>query len=87
MEEGCLSVPGYRTENLTRSATVVAKGLDLSGRKVRIKGEDDLLAQALEHEIDHVNGVLYIERLDSKGDLIKIEPVEPPGEGESRRNG
>lgn len=69
VEEGCLSLPGYRTENLTRSVTVVAKGLDSSGRKVRVKGQDDLLAQALEHEIDHVNGVLYIEHLESKGDL------------------
>ena len=86
VEEGCLSVPGYRTENLTRSATVVAKGLDPSGRRVRVKGENDLLAQALEHEIDHVNGVLYIEHLEGKGDLIKIEPAEPSGGGESRRN-
>ena len=70
LEEGCLSVPWYRTENLTRSVTVVAKGLDPSGRKVRKKGQDDLLAQALEHEIDHVNGVLYIEHLESKGDLM-----------------
>jgi peptide deformylase len=86
VEEGCLSVPGYRTENLTRSVTVVAKGLDPSGRQVRVKGKDDLLAQALEHEIDHVNGVLYIEHLDNKRDLIKIEPAEPPGEDESRRS-
>ncbi len=87
VEEGCLSVPGYRTENMTRSVTVVAKGLDPSGRRVRVKGQDDLLAQALEHEIDHVNGVLYIEHLESKSDLIKIEPAEPPGGGESRQNG
>ena len=87
VEEGCLSLPGYRTENLTRSVTVVAKGLDPSGRKVRVKGQDDLLAQALEHEIDHVNGVLYIEHLEDKSDLIKIEPAEPPGGSENRRNG
>jgi len=87
VEEGCLSVPGYRTENLTRSVTVVAKGLDPSGRQMRVKGQNDLLAQALEHEIDHVNGVLYIEHLGSKDDLIPIEPAEPPAEGESRRNG
>ena len=87
VEEGCLSVPGYRTENLTRSVTVVAKGLDPSGRQMRVKGQNDLLAQALEHEIDHVNGVLYIEHLGSKDDLIKIEPAESSGEGESRRNG
>jgi peptide deformylase len=87
VEEGCLSVPGYRTENLTRSASVVAKGLDPSGRQVRVKGQNDLLAQALEHEIDHVNGVLYVEHLQSKDDLIKIEPAESSGGGESRRNG
>ena len=86
VEEGCLSVPGYRTENLTRSVTVVAKGLDPSGRQVRVKGQNDLLAQALEHEIDHVNGVLYIEHLGSKADLIKIEPAESSGGGESRRS-
>jgi peptide deformylase len=87
VEEGCLSVPGYRTENLTRSLTVVAKGLNPSGRQRRVKGQNDLLAEALEHEIDHINGVLYIDRLESKEDLIKIEPVEPSGGGESRRTG
>jgi len=82
VEEGCLSVPGYRTENLTRSVTVIARGLDPSGRRVRVKGKDNLLAQALEHEIDHTNGTLYIDHLESKDDLIKIEP-EPakPGHG------
>jgi peptide deformylase len=74
VEEGCLSVPGYRTENLTRSVTVVAKGLDASGKLIRVRGKDNLLAQALEHEIDHVNGILYIDHLESKDDLVKIEP-------------
>jgi peptide deformylase len=77
VEEGCLSVPGYRTENLTRSVTVIAKGLDAAGKPLRVKGKDDLLAQALEHEIDHINGILYVDHLESKDDLIKIEP--PPG--------
>jgi peptide deformylase len=76
--EGCLSVPGYCAE-LTRSLRVTVKGLDLGGREVRIKGED-LLAQALEHEIDHINGVLYIDHLESTDQLVKIEPE---GEEES----
>ena len=80
VEEGCLSVPGYRTENLTRSVTVIAKGLDPSGRRLRIKAKEDLLAQALEHEIDHLNGTLYIDHLESKDDLIKIEPPPSPAE-------
>jgi len=80
VEEGCLSVPGYRTENLKRSLSVVAKGLDLDGKQVRHRGKDDLLAQALEHEIDHINGVLYIDRLESRDDLLKIEPPKPDGD-------
>ncbi len=89
VEEGCLSVPGYRTENLTRSVTVVVKGLDTSGRPLRIKAKDELLAQALEHEIDHLNGTLYIDHLESKDDLVKIEPPEPAkssGGADSRRS-
>jgi peptide deformylase len=75
VEEGCLSVPGYRAE-LTRSLTVVAKGLGLDGKAMRLKAADDLLAQALEHEIDHINGALYIDHLPNLDDLVKIEPEE-----------
>jgi peptide deformylase len=77
--EGCLSVPGYWAE-VTRSASVTAKGRDLEGRQVRIKAQDDLLAQALEHEIDHVNGTLYIDHLESLDELRKTVP-EPQEEG------
>ena len=55
---------------------VIAKGLDPSGKEVRIKSRDDLLAQALEHEIDHINGILYIDHLPSLDVLVKIEPEE-----------
>jgi peptide deformylase len=79
--EGCLSVPGYWAE-LTRSVKVVAKGLNRQGREVRIKGED-LLAQALEHEVDHINGVLYIDHLESLDQLVKIEPEREEGSGPS----
>lgn len=76
LEEGCLSVPGYRG-TLIRSVNVVAKGIDpASGKEVRIKGKDDLLAQALEHEIDHLNGTLYIDHLPSPDALYKIETEE-----------
>jgi peptide deformylase len=75
--EGCLSVPGYRVEEMSRSALVIAKGIDPeSGKEVRIKSRDDLLAQALEHEIDHINGILYIDHLPSLDVLVKIEPEE-----------
>ncbi len=77
LEEGCLSVPGYRAE-LTRSVTVVAKGLDEGGKPIRIKAKDDLLTQALEHEIDHINGVLYIDHLSSLDALVEVEGEEEP---------
>lgn len=70
--EGCLSIPGYFGE-VKRAQSVTVKGRDLSGKEIRIKAEE-LLAQALEHEIDHLNGVLYIDHLESPDKLYKIEP-------------
>ncbi|MCH8050731.1 MAG: peptide deformylase [Chloroflexi bacterium] len=75
VDEGCLSVPGYHAE-LVRHRVVVAKGLNREGKEVRIKARDTLLAQALEHEIDHINGTLYIDHLDSLDELQKVEPGE-----------
>ncbi len=71
-DEGCLSVPGFRGE-ITRSLKVLAKGIDpTTGKEVRIKAENDLLAEALEHEIDHVNGILYIDYLSGPEALIPL---------------
>lgn len=65
LDEGCLSVPGFRGQ-IPRSVKVLAKGIDpASGKEVRVRAEDNLLAEALEHEIDHVNGILYIDYLPS----------------------
>jgi len=71
--EGCLSYPGYRGET-TRSELVKVKACDLNGDKIKIKA-DGLLAQALEHEIDHLNGILYTDRLIDKDSLYKIEII------------
>ena len=81
LEEGCLSVPGYRG-TVTRSVQVTVKALDASGKEIRIKAEDSLLAQALEHETDHVNGTLYVDHLNAKTDLVKLEPGQPVREEE-----
>jgi len=78
--EGCLSYPGYRGDT-TRSELVKVKALDLGGEKIRIKAEG-LLAQALEHEIDHLNGILYTNRLIDKGRLYKIEMITEPQQRE-----
>jgi peptide deformylase len=74
VSEGCLSIPGYVGE-LFRAEAVTAKGLDASGKEVRIKGEG-LLAQALEHEIDHLNGILYVDRMEDVSKLKKIQPSD-----------
>ncbi len=69
-EEGCLSVPDIR-EKVLRPRRVKVRGLDIEGRTVEIEGED-LLARALCHEIDHLDGVLFVDRLSSlKRALIK----------------
>jgi len=83
IEEGCLSIPGYRG-TVKRSEKVRARALDLSGKVIRIKAEG-LLAQALEHETDHLNGILYIDRLVSREQLWKItyDPQEGNPQEES----
>ncbi|MGI6368180.1 MAG: peptide deformylase [Anaerolineae bacterium] len=69
--EGCLSIPGY--QGLVRRATsVVIKGQDEYGRPVRYSGEG-LLAQAFQHELDHLDGVLYIDHLDSQNKFWAVE--------------
>ncbi|MBM3304394.1 MAG: peptide deformylase [Candidatus Aminicenantes bacterium] len=60
-EEGCLSVPDIR-EKVARPYRVLVRGLGLDGRAVEIAGED-LLARVLCHEIDHLDGILFVEKL------------------------
>ncbi|MFB0535408.1 MAG: peptide deformylase [Anaerolineae bacterium] len=80
-EEGCLSVPGF-VGDVRRAAVVTVKGLDRHGKKIRIKAEG-LLARAFQHEIDHVNGALFIERVDSPEKIRRIVPVEEQGPQEA----
>ena len=70
VDEGCLSVPGYFGV-ITRSMKVKARALDEWGGKLRISAED-ILAQAIEHEIDHLNGILFLDHLESHEDLVEI---------------
>lgn len=84
VEEGCLSIPGYVGE-LKRAVAVTVKARDCSGKEIRIKGEE-LLAHALEHEIDHINGVLYIDHLESPDKLKKVKETDA-GTKPRRRKG
>ena len=70
---------------MVRHRVVVAKGLNREGKEVRIKARDTLLAQALEHEIDHINGTLYIDHLDSMDELQKVELGESISRESTRR--
>jgi peptide deformylase len=62
-DEGCLSVPDFRA-NVKRSASVLVEGVDSKEKSLRIEAEG-LLAVVLQHEIDHLNGILFIDRISS----------------------
>jgi peptide deformylase len=68
--EGCLSIPGFVAE-VKRAAKVTVKAQDRHGKEFRIKGEE-LFARALQHEIDHLNGILYIDYLESLEELVRV---------------
>jgi peptide deformylase len=76
-EEGCLSLPGYKGE-VQRAEKIVVKGLNRDGRPVRYHA-DGLFAECIEHEVDHLNGGLYFDLLDSMDKLVPItRPEEAP---------
>jgi len=75
--EGCLSVPGYAGE-IKRSISVTVKGRNRQGEAIRLK-TTGLMAEALEHELDHLNGILYIDHIESQDKLHKIEPETRDG--------
>jgi len=71
--EGCLSIPGYQAE-ISRAEVVKVKAKGRHGRIIRRKATD-LLAQAIQHEVDHLNGVLYIDYLSDISQLTKTSSV------------
>ena len=82
-EEGCLSLPGFR-EPVSRANKVTVRAQDASGQTVELEGEE-LLARAFQHEIDHLNGILFINHLSAlKRDIIrrKIKKLQKAGEWE-----
>jgi len=79
-EEGCLSVPGF-TSTVARPKRVVVKGLNRQGESQTLEGTG-LMARALQHEIDHLNGCLFVDRLRGiSKDLIvrKIKKLAKAG--------
>src|SRR5581483_4888925 len=80
-EEGCLSIPGFR-EPVARSNRVTVRAQNEKGEAIELTGEE-LLARAFQHEIDHLNGILFINHLSAlKRDIIrrKIKKLQKAGE-------
>ena len=71
--EGCLSLPEL-TIDCTRALRAVAKGFDMHGEPVTIEGSD-LLARALQHETDHLDGVLFVDRLDREARRAAMKEI------------
>jgi len=71
MEEGCLSVPGFRGL-VKRATSVTIRGKQLRGKPVRYQASD-LLAQAFQHELDHLDGILYLDRLETADKLWRVD--------------
>ncbi len=74
LHEGCLSVPG-KVGDIVRYKFAAVSGLDRHGQKIRVEGEG-LLAQCLQHEIDHLDGKLYIDRATNLRDAVADEEKE-----------
>ena len=71
--EGCLSVPGIYAP-VSRSKTIKVKYLNLEGTQMELTA-NDLLARVIQHEVDHLDGILFISKLQGKDSLKKIQPL------------
>jgi peptide deformylase len=77
--EACLSIPGYEGLNIPRAEKIIVKGQNVRGKPIRINAED-WFARVIQHEIDHLDGVLFLDRLQRPEDLREViyEPEEEP---------
>ena len=73
--EGCLSIPGYVGENIRRAEKIVVKGQDVRCKNIKVNAEG-WFARVLQHEIDHLDGILFLDRLDRPEDLHEISEDE-----------
>jgi peptide deformylase len=72
--EGCLSIPGW-VGDVPRAEAVTVKAMDLDNRQIRIKATG-WRARVLQHEIDHLDGILFLDRVEDKSTLRKVEETE-----------
>ena len=69
--EGCLSIPGYYGDNIRRAERIVVRGQDARGKAIKVNAEG-WFARVLQHEIDHLDGILFLDRLDNPEDLHEV---------------
>ena len=84
VEEGCLSIPNYRGL-VNRSVSIKFQGKDYSDNIVTFKAEN-LLSQAVEHEVDHLNGILYTDHLVAHSELYRVEEPDTSHTNEDSSN-
>jgi peptide deformylase len=82
-DEGCLSIPGWYGP-VRRKARVTVRGLNRKGKPIKIKSEG-FEARAFQHEVDHLNGVLFVDRMDDRSKLHKVESEEEDEELEAEQ--
>jgi peptide deformylase len=73
--EGCLSIPGYVGDNIRRATKVTVKAQDARGKPIKVRAEG-WFARILQHEIDHLDGILFLDRLDRPEDLREVQEGE-----------
>jgi peptide deformylase len=73
-QEGCLSMPRY-VGDVARATRVVVKAQDRRGKQIRIRAEG-FMARVLQHEIDHLNGMVFVDRVESLDKLYRLEPTD-----------
>ena len=81
--EGCLSIPGYAAY-ITRREKVWVVAQDRRGRRIKVAGSG-LLGRAFQHELDHLDGKLYIDYLESMDELIEVGASDEAEEGVEER--
>jgi len=81
-EEGCLSVSEYRTQ-VTRASRVAVKGVDRNGKEFTVEGEG-LMARLLQHEMDHLDGTLFVDRLSSLKRQMYLKRLKKRMKAETR---
>ncbi|HZU12714.1 MAG TPA: peptide deformylase [Chloroflexota bacterium] len=79
-EEGCLSIPGWYGP-VWRKQKVTVRGLGPSGKPLKVKTED-FEARVFQHEIDHLDGVLFVDRIEDRSRLHRVEPEEEASDDE-----